>query len=453
MCGILGVLNGEKGWAGLSDLNKYMKQGAVVGTLRGDDSTGIFQVKRSGVVQVHKLALPGGMFAETKRAREILNAVDNSSCTILHHRAATRGVINHENAHPFEHSDSERYLVGVHNGSLHNAKTKYDGIDFDVDSDYAYYRIFKDGPAAFKDFDGAYAMVWYENDGKLRVATNGQRQFSFAPVIDKNIILIASEAGMLYWLASRNDMKLEAIVTPEPYNMLTFDLNGDLRKFESETIEKHVTEVYSTNRNFPYRTRQEGGASGASTTQTSAGASGTTNVKLIDPTSDSSFLKYGLEPGMEVEFFPDIKESQPLTLRGDVLIEGSSCETVPAILSLQTAEMYNNIKAGSVDSIISTIRSETFEYSGTRKTSVLLLGKVNAAIGREGIIQTLPTPTVKGPKGQFLSHSGFLALVDGGCMNCKEVITISQGINSELGWSGNKPICLPCLNMIAAEAV
>lgn len=185
--------------------------------------------------------LEGGMFADTKRARTMINAVDTSRCTIMHHRKqAATGSVNFENSHPFEHSDTERYLVGVHNGSLTGTPSKYDGIDFDVDSDYALYRIFKDGIEAFKDIQGSYAFVWYENDGNLRIACNGERELSIAFVHKKNSMLIASEPSMLYWLAERNNIKIDDILQPDKFKLLTFDLEGDLRDFTDDAISKPV---------------------------------------------------------------------------------------------------------------------------------------------------------------------------------------------------------------------
>lgn len=459
ICGISGVLNGEKSWNGLSDLNKYMKQAATVGVLRGEDSTGIFQVRKDNSVAVHKLALPGHMFVDTKRANALLSNVDGTRCTIMHHRAATRGSINHENSHPFEHSDQKRYLIGVHNGSLSNSKTYYDGINFEVDSDYAFYRIFKEGKAAFKHLNGAYALVWYENDGRVRIACNGERQFSFAPVVGKNVILIASEPGMLYWLAERNDLKVEAIVTPEPHNLLTFNLEGNLREFESEPIDKPQVEVVAS-ANFHQGTRTAGkGATGAGTTQHSANVRDGNSTRIIDPSSDSLFLKYGLGRGDEVEFFPDRARCEPMLLKGHVVVDEKKFELVPAILALTDVAMYNNVKANSVNSLITTVRGESTSYKGSTKEPILLLDKINIALGAEGVIIPPPPPIelfdtekyVLGPKSRPLTHQGFLSLVDGGCMNCKEPITLKDGLKGDIGWNGNSPICVSCLADIARE--
>lgn len=291
MCGIVGVVNGKGATSARSAVCKYMEHGTLTGMLRGADSTGVFQVSPSGGVQMHKLPVDGYMFRSSKRFSGLINDVDISSVTIMHHRAATKGSVNYDNCHPFIHEDGDRYLIGVHNGSIRNAPARYEGEEFYVDSDYALYRIFKEGKEAFKNLDGAYAFVWYEDDHKLRIACNGERIFSFAFCHKKNSMLIASEPRMLEWLAERNSIDIDDVLQPDAHRLFTFDLNGDLRHFESEPFEKY-----------------KGSAMGGASVQSNFTRSGTRGQS----TTTTADL---------VEFYVDEKKSTDTRLVGEVMMD------------------------------------------------------------------------------------------------------------------------------------
>lgn len=441
MCGIIGLVNAEKHLGVNNDYCNYIKQASTVGVLRGSDSTGMFQVDKGGIVDVHKLPLDGGMFAETKRAKSLFNSVDTTRCTILHHRAATRGNVNYENSHPFEHSDSERYLVGVHNGSLTGTPSKYDGISFDVDSDYALYRIFKDGQEAFRDIHGSYAFVWYENDGMLRIACNGERQLSIAFVHKKNAMLIASEPAMLYWLAERNSIKVDAVLQPDKFKLLTFDLEGDLRDFTDDSISKPVYKA-TTNNNWQH-TRAPTTAAWQDVTTDKTVAAATKEV-------DRSLLKIG----DEVEFFPYKERSSRTTLSGEVLVDGAKDSSgspiiIDAILSNPSVALYNNMVNNQLDSIITKVRGWSSVSGSPDK---LLLENPSLTIMREAKKESVVT-TIPGPNGNMLSEAAFLSLASNGCEMCKQDVAVADAIEGYVGWNNStkKPICPNCVSILTEK--
>lgn len=240
MCGIFGVARGKNiSVRDAAPLNNFMMDACHVGTRRGEDSTGVFQVRTTSVVDVFKMPYPGEVFAKENRAEYLLRMCDTHPFTIGHHRAATVGNISWKNCHPFDHSDTKRYVVGVHNGRISNANYKQDNLNFSVDSDNAIYNIFKHGgPKALGAMEGDYAFVWYENDGKLRIASNHKRTIHWAYAADKDMMLIASEHGMLYWLAERNGIDIEEnIWFPVKDKIYIFDPE-DLRNYEMVDLEK-----------------------------------------------------------------------------------------------------------------------------------------------------------------------------------------------------------------------
>jgi len=238
VCGIFGVIQNDPDKKTMAALCRYMHQACHVGIFRGNDSTGLFQVQEhKDDVFVHKLPISGEYMASTRRAEQIFNLADEYPITIGHHRAATRGAVSLENCHPFEHYDTENYLIGVHNGSFNGWKSDEDKIHFNVDSDWGLYQIWKHGDLdGLSRLDGAYALVWYRNDGKIRVACNAEREFHWGFVRGKNAMVMASEHPMMYWLADRNGLELEdPICYPAKGKMFTFDPNN-VRDFKEEVI-------------------------------------------------------------------------------------------------------------------------------------------------------------------------------------------------------------------------
>lgn len=444
MCGILGVVSGEQQWNGLQDTCKFLRQGATTGVLRGIDSTGMFQVDKRNVVDVHKLPISGNQFVETRRATSMINKADSSRITIMHHRAATRGSVNYENTHPFTHADEKRMLVGVHNGSLNNTPATYDGMSFDVDSDYAFYRIFKEGKEAFKNLYGAYALVWWENDGKLRIVCNGQRDLHFAFIHKKNAMLIASEEGMLSWLAQRNDIKLDAILRPDEHKLLTFDPSKELRDFEDESISKPhykatatvVNNTYrgGSNTNFPHRQEtlpSVGGAGGG----------------------------FSLAVGKEVLFYPTMAESDSKQLVGQVQIpsgssDGPQFRYLDAILSCANPSLYSNIKANSIDFLTAKIRAISTHMPEDKATVLLLLSDPEIGVGeeKEDRVEQSDDEWAEGPGGGTIGPLEFSLLTKDGCAICTKTISWSSAKKGSIGWDVNskQAICGGCAKQLEA---
>lgn len=429
-------------------MTKYIEQGADVGRLRGDDSTGMFQVSKAGVVSVHKAPIDGYQFSQTKRFKTLANKADVSTITVVHNRAATRGGVTYENCHPFEHSNKEKYLIGVHNGSLYNTPYTYDNLDFTVDSDYAFYRIFKDGTEAFKDLNGAYAFVWYENDGKLRIACNGERSFSFAFIHKKNAMLMASEAGMLWWLAQRNGLEIDDILSPESHRLLTFDPASELRAFTDVKIDKPTKII-----DIPPRVlwpEQKGVQQGNFLTPVRGTvASSATGTQATAQVIVSTELETYFKVGQDVDFYPDKEGSTAAQLVGTVLIEKPNNETahVKAILSPSTLHLSNNVKAGHIASIVTTVRNFTKSTAGNGE--ILLCSGVTMTSAAQREIDL--TDMIDGPGLIPLTKQEFRDMTKNGCVCCKAPITVQDGIDKNVGWntSTGEPICVTCVKELA----
>lgn len=437
MCGILGVVSGEKGFSGLTPVTKFMKDGCHVGMLRGRDSTGMFQVDHRNIIDVHKLPMTGDQFVETKRASAMMGRSDAMPITILHHRAATKGAVNYENSHPFTHEDGKRMLVGVHNGSLTTWENKYDGLEFNVDSDYAFYRIFKDGNEAFKEIYGAYAFIWWESDGKLRMACNGQRELHFAFIHKKNAMLVASEEGMLWWLADRNDIKIDAILRPNEHKLLTFDPKGDLRDFADEDIPKPHYKVTASGGSYRQGNfqRPQQIASSAGEETASTGVTGEFSIRV----------------GQEVNFYPTMKASDSKQLVGQVQLptkEDGKYTEVDAIMSCKGPSLYSNIKANNLDFIIANVRSISSHKVDKRDSVLLLLTEPTLTVGREETTeQETDDDWAEGPAGRSLGITEFKLLTRNGCVVCTKDISWAAAKKGTIGWEthSQEAICPVCM--------
>lgn len=209
MCGLAGCIikNYER------NADDFIRDSFVAGSLRGMDSSGIAQIDvNKRLYDVHKLPLNGSYFITDRVAGGMIGDANKAGMvTITHTRHATVGGINKNTAHPFEcRLDDDGVLVGAHNGTLTNWKTKPGAKDYDVDSEWALNHILKEKYDAFEDFTGAYCFVWWDADTKdfLNIARNKERPMHVV-MLESGGMAYASEAGMLYWLLERRDVKMK----------------------------------------------------------------------------------------------------------------------------------------------------------------------------------------------------------------------------------------------------
>lgn len=208
MCGITFAINTD---TYTPKLDSFLEDALITSQVRGMHSSGLFQVSNLKTIFTHKKALHASDFISEGQARTILNQATRSPLTVGHVRHATVGAHTDENAHPFlvERTDGSK-LVGVHNGTLKNWKTKDGADDHEVDSSWAFRKLADQGNEAFKSFNGAFAFVWYDSrtPDVLYCARNKERTLFFMLDEHKKVLLGASELGLLGWVAERNDFKI-----------------------------------------------------------------------------------------------------------------------------------------------------------------------------------------------------------------------------------------------------
>ena len=200
MCGLVGIAG---------DL-QYVDEGTMrrlllLDYLRGTDSTGMAAIGKEYDWSISKIASHPIDLFDTLSFRTALTA-SKSRAFIGHNRAATRGLVNAVNAHPYEY----RHIVGAHNGTLD--KASWDrleaavGESFGTDSNAIFAAIAKLGVEEAVGLmeegknasEGAWALTWYDGkENTINFLKNRHRPLYIGTVEEGDKIIWASEWEMM----------------------------------------------------------------------------------------------------------------------------------------------------------------------------------------------------------------------------------------------------------------
>jgi len=198
MCGIVGYIS-DNDQLYTEAKNHFMKYALTLDTLRGKDSTGIITVKNRFSTKLLKTTMAGDAFVHTKEYEKKFKL---GWAQIGHNRAATRGKVNVENAHPFRFGT----VCMVHNGTLYDDGHSLDTFDpkiGSVDSMQIAYALSKmepeDAHKVFTSLSGSYAVVWTDaRDESINMARNSQRPLHFTYNKQKSILWYMSDGHHLH---------------------------------------------------------------------------------------------------------------------------------------------------------------------------------------------------------------------------------------------------------------
>ena len=231
MCGIVGLISRYQN--GFDHKAKDMFTTMLIGnTVRGPDSTGVFGVTGDGRVNYLKGNTDGYRFTETTEFDKFRGRMWSQYKVVIgHNRKATVGKVTPHNAHPFVHD----HITLVHNGTLRNADKL---AEVEVDSQAIASQLAKhDAPAALNSIDGAFAIVWYnDQDRTINLARNTERPLWLVEY--KSFWAIASEPGLPIWAAGREGERYEKVIQVPIERILSFDMTNR-SKFEELTYENY----------------------------------------------------------------------------------------------------------------------------------------------------------------------------------------------------------------------
>lgn len=183
--------------------------------MRGFDSTGVgFVTDRGKVTSLKHTCWPYELIL-TKEYQGLIH--QRNACLIGHNRAATRGTVTKDNAHPFIHG----HIMLAHNGTLDNPHKlpDYDNKSGKTDSEAICQAFAKLGVAeAWKLVVGAATVVFWDSKASaLNILSNSQRPFHFCYVNGGTAVVWASERDMLDKVLNRRGIAIDNKEVIIPY--------------------------------------------------------------------------------------------------------------------------------------------------------------------------------------------------------------------------------------------
>lgn len=211
MCGIVGVASAYTNGFSSAEADMFDSM-LFVDTMRGWDSTGAFVVDKHANVSIAKEASEGPKFLRTPEYKKLRGeAVWKGIFMVGHNRAATRGSVSDENAHPFWVDDK---IVLVQNGTYNGSHKHHKDTAVDTDAIAHVIAEEDDIEKALQKIDAAYALVWFNAETKqLNMIRNTQRPLFLAHSKDMRAMYWASERDTILWAAGRTKQELHG----DPY--------------------------------------------------------------------------------------------------------------------------------------------------------------------------------------------------------------------------------------------
>jgi hypothetical protein len=212
MCGLVAYFSGYSNGFGY-DESKAFTDMLFVDTLRGWDSTGVFGVSNKGNVNIIKAAITGPEMIATQDYKDLIHEqVKDGLFLVGHNRAATRGVINDANAHPFVIDDN---IILVQNGTWNGTHHHIKNTEVDTETVAHIIHEEEDIEKALQKINAAYALIWYNVKEKAMYAIRNSQRPLFTARTQFGGEMLASEASTILFAASRQNIKL----TKAPYEI------------------------------------------------------------------------------------------------------------------------------------------------------------------------------------------------------------------------------------------
>jgi predicted glutamine amidotransferase len=326
MCGLVGI-------AGVitTPLEKTFKLLLQLDTIRGKDSTGVLSVANKYPQVLKKIGTPWEL-AQYAAWPKLFNR--NHNLLMGHNRAATKGVVNNANAHPFTFEN----VIGSHNGTLRGQYRLPNHTEYEVDSENIFHAIDTIGiHETAKKLDGAYALSWWDKrNNSINLLRNSERPLFITTTKDSKTLLWASEKWMLIVASQKNNVEIEECVELPIHTMLSANLN-DVTKITKEELEVYTPPPVTNVVSYPY------------------------NNHYINPNETEAEKKLKKLVGKEVLFFVD---SYPSSVNGRRDIDCSSVgDCLPLVLYMGHDKKFNDKLLKSINYFVGKVTYIT-SYQG-----------------------------------------------------------------------------------------
>jgi len=232
MCGLLGMIARKPQGFNYGDVEVFETM-LLIDSIRGKDSTGVFTRFRNGDVRAIKHGShPYNLFRSTEWGEFKSSVTNRGKFIVGHNRAATRGEVNTDNAHPFV----EKNIILVHNGTLKDQKNLTD-VSTKVDSHAIAHALAEeseledhgDYKRVISKINGAFALIWYDtNTEKLYATRNDERPLCILE--SDNFMFLTSEAWIAAFPAQRAHIEIKRSIPIEPGEIFVFNADGSFNK-------------------------------------------------------------------------------------------------------------------------------------------------------------------------------------------------------------------------------
>lgn len=427
MCGIVGV-------AGRITANeeKAFKYLLCLDTLRGEDSTGIYvsrkykvgpQDNRSEVFKT--LGTPWDFFREFSP-----NEVFKGCLEVLigHNRAATKGVIDVDNAHPFNYEK----LVGVHNGTVYNHRELDGGEKFNSDSAAIFNHMNMHGPRdTMRKLDGAFCLVWWDKEKRtINLARNNQRTMNYAISTDRKTIFWSSDADFLNLTIKKFNLKMLPTQSLPEGQLHSIEIS---EKYADELGPFRVSKVEF----LPPKVINHGGfLHGRGGNVVNARQVETTNKNL------KAKLEALLKKEVEFKFTSYIKASnsgaylsmtsvEHPEVKGRIYVANENDKWANMLMtnpSIRLVGKPKRIMHGVYPALV--IDRRTLSIAVKKNTNVVPIKNSQAVLD-----------LYKDPYGSYVSRNEFLRLVMNGCYCCDDPIDPND--HDRVVWNRGGEVCCP----------
>jgi hypothetical protein len=486
MCGIIGYVSISDEVAS-EEKEHFLEDALILDTFRGMDSTGLLTLCEDFTLASHKTLDEGWDFVRTKEFWDM----PNGWAAIGHNRAATKGVVSIENAHPF----TDGPVSMVHNGTLNNMGRNLPNFCHkqDVDSMNICRALSHVGPdeatEVLKTLNGAYALVWAdERDGSINMVRNSQRPLHFTHNTEKTVLWFMSDGGHLNMLKKRRwcgNADMGTVYQLGTHALLKFkkgSLIPEVTKYDPFVPPRHSSQT-------GHYSNQHGASSNAS----GAGMHRSMNTedlrgpqrKVIIPSSHRIYLNGAVEVIPEamlkdLEMVTDLAPEDTLSFTperwvaypmrdpaecGDDQRYGMAQGTVwVPDWETEWECVVHNVAEGHADKVslkqwqvtpYGVSDASYGDYGCTIMAKIKKFGiplEIPEKLGGWGIDDEIPfgdeeeeQTTLVGPFGRLFSTAEWVELTRHGCSNCS--MDILPEDHEEVWWVGEmqrEPLCTEC---------